>query len=234
MLDAGHGYNTPGKRSPDGFREYEFNREVASYVRDLLGDFENVTIYFAHSDERDVPLVERTDYANQLQVDCYVSIHANAHGTNEWSRANGIETFVHSSKPTEALELAQKVQSNLVEHTKLKNRGVKTADFHVLRETKMTAILVECGFMTNKEEIKLLRSDTFRRTCAEAIVLAIKEQYNLQRLTEGEPRIQPRYSVQIGSFIVKHHAEELVLKLKESGFNSFIKTDYINTERDSD
>ncbi|WP_389361567.1 N-acetylmuramoyl-L-alanine amidase [Cytobacillus spartinae] len=181
MLDAGHGYNTPGKRSPDGFREYEFNREVACFIRDMLGDFENVTVYFAHSDKRDVPLVERTDYANQLQVDCYVSIHANAHGSGGWSTANGIETFVHCSRPTEALELAENVQRRLIENTKLKNRGVKAADFHVLRKTNMTAVLVECGFMTNKEEVKLLRSDEFQKTCANAIVQALEKQYGLQR-----------------------------------------------------
>jgi N-acetylmuramoyl-L-alanine amidase len=57
---------------------------------------------------------------------------------------------------------------------------VKTANFHVLRETKMPAILVECGFMTNREECELLKSDAYRRKCAEAIVAGIVETYGLK------------------------------------------------------
>ncbi|AIE61317.1 N-acetylmuramoyl-L-alanine amidase [Bacillus methanolicus] len=180
MLDAGHGYSTEGKRSPDGLREYEFNRAVANYARDLLQDYENVAIYFAHSDQKDVPLQERTDKANKLKVDCYAAIHANANGNN-WNDAGGIETYVHISKPLEATKLAKKIQHNLVVSTGLRDRGVKTADFHVLRETNMTAVLIECGFMTNRQEAKLLRSDTYRKTCAKAIVKSIADHFDLKK-----------------------------------------------------
>ena len=86
MLNAGHGYNTPGKRSPDGMGEYEFNRAVANHAKRLLAEYKDVTVYFAHSDSRDVPLQERTNNANRLKVDVYVSIHANAAG-NGWDSA---------------------------------------------------------------------------------------------------------------------------------------------------
>lgn len=178
MIDAGHGFNTPGKRSFNGMREYEFNRVVASYVKSLLETYQNVTVYFAHSDERDVPLKERTDTANRLKVEAYISIHANASGTT-WNEARGIETFVYTTRPNEAVELAQKVQKYLVTMTGERNRGIKTDNFHVLRETNMTAILSECGFMTNKEDEALLESDSYRRTCAEAITRGIAEQYHL-------------------------------------------------------
>lgn len=178
MLDAGHGYNTPGKRSPDGLREYEFNRAVASHAKALLDAYKNVIVSFAHSDKRDVPLDERTDSANSQHVDTYVAIHGNAYGTS-WNDAGGIETYVYPTRPKEAVELAQKIQKQLVMLTGLRNRGVKTANFHVLRETYMTAVLCECGFMTNKEELALMRSDAYRRKCAEAIVKGIAEQYHL-------------------------------------------------------
>lgn len=178
MLDAGHGYFTPGKRSFDGMREYEFTRMVAAYTRELLETYQNVTVYFAHSDQRDVPLQERTDTANRLHVDTYVSIHGNAYGTT-WNGANGIETYVYPTKPQEAYELAQKIQHNLTALTGLRDRGVKTADFHVLRETKMTAVLTECGFYTNKHEADLMRTAAFQTTCAQSIVQGIAEQYHL-------------------------------------------------------
>lgn len=180
MLDAGHGYSTPGKRSFHGMREYEFTRKVASFAKELLASYQNVTVYFAHSDKRDVPLQERTDAANRLHADVYVSIHGNAYGTT-WNDANGIETYVYVTKPKEANELARKIQKHLVEMTGLRDRGVKNADFHVLRETNMTAVLAECGFYTNKNEEARMRTERFQKTCAKAIVLGLMEQFDLKK-----------------------------------------------------
>ena len=228
MLDAGHGYNTPGKRSPDGMREYEFNRAVANYARQLLGNYSNVTVYFSHSDQADVSLKARTDKANSLNVDVFVSIHANAYGSGGWNNVGGIETFVYPSKPPIAYQLAQKIQRNLVVSTGLPNRGVKTADFHVLRETKMDAVLAECGFMTNRDEIKLLRSDTYRRTCAEAIVKALADQFRLQPNTKqasvasASTKQGGLYKVQAGAFEDLQNAEELAVRLRKAGFDAFI------------
>lgn len=217
MLDAGHGYGTSGKRSPDGIREYEFNRAVASFAKELLENYQNVTVYFAHSDERDVPSSERTDLANRLNADCFVSIHANAYGTGDWNSVGGIETYVYPSRPQEALELAQKIQRNLIHLTGLRDRGVKTADFHVLRETKMTAVLVECGFMTNKGEAALLRTPVYRKRCAQAIAKAVAEQYCLKRKSEGPKQ----YKVQV-TFEERQEAEKLAGNLQNDGYNAII------------
>jgi len=182
VIDAGHSYDTPGKRSPDGsLREYQFNSAVARYVADtLLHGYEGVEILMTHDDRRDVPLKERTDKANAWKADLFVSIHANAAGDGGWNSAQGIETYVYTTRPAAAVKLAEVVQRNLVQTTGRPNRGVKTANFHVLRETKMPAILVECGFMTNREECELLKSDAYRRKCAEAIVAGIVETYGLK------------------------------------------------------
>jgi N-acetylmuramoyl-L-alanine amidase len=226
MLDAGHGYQTAGKRSPDGFREYEFNRKTALYARELLENYQNVTVTFAHSDERDVPLMERTDQANSLMVDVYVSIHANAYG-NDWNDAGGVETYVYVTKPKEALQLAEKIQSRLVAKTGLKNRGVKTADLHVLRETKMSAILAECGFMTNQNESALLRTESFQKNCASVIVQALAEQYRLTANTDFPPATTRSpatglYKVQTGAYSKKSNADLLVQRLKAAGFAAVI------------
>ncbi|PAE20567.1 N-acetylmuramoyl-L-alanine amidase [Bacillus sp. 7504-2] len=231
MLDAGHGYNTPGKRSPDGMREYEFNRVVANETKAILETYKDVVIYFSHSDTKDVSLQERTDKANRLAVDCFVSIHANAYGTG-WNEVSGIETYIYTSKPKIASALADKVQKNLAVATGLQDRGVKEASFHVLRATKMTAILVECGFMTNKEDLKLLRSNLYRKTCAEAIAKGLREQYQLQlkpKVTIPTPDKKnsslPIYKVIAGPFTEKETAENLLMKLKEDGFQASMLTE---------
>jgi N-acetylmuramoyl-L-alanine amidase len=228
MLDAGHGFNTAGKRSPDGMKEYEFNRKVTSFAKGILEGYQNVAVYFAHSDDKDVPLKDRTDAANRLKVDTYVAIHANAYGET-WNDAAGIETYVYPTKPKEAVELAQKIQKYLVTATGLGNRGVKTADFHVLRETHMTAILAECGFMTNQKEASLMHTAAYQKDCAEAIVKGIVEQYHLIK-KESKPPVQtpPKtspsglYKVQVGAFTDKQNAEDLVKRLKASGFEAII------------
>ena len=182
-IDAGHGPETPGKRTPDGsLREYHFNAPTARYVADeLLHEYEGVEILLTFDDSRDVPLKERTDRANAWGADVFVSIHANAYGAGGWNDAKGIETFVYKTRPAAALKLAEAVHRNLILATGRPDRGVKTADFHVLRETKMPAILVECGFMTNREEAELLKSDAYRRKCAAAIVAGIVEVCGLRK-----------------------------------------------------
>ncbi len=220
MLDAGHGYSTPGKRTPDGMREYEFNREAARYAREELKKYENVEVYFSHSDERDVPLTERTNKGNSLNVDAFVSIHANAFGSGGWNNAEGIETYAYSSQPSRSTALAKAIQRQMVASTKRLDRGVKFANFHVLRETTMTAVLVECGFMTNREEAALLKTDSYRKTCGQAIGRAIASYYGLTlKTTSG------LYKVQVGAFKKKENADELVKQLKKAGFSPFIYFD---------
>ncbi|WP_340701617.1 N-acetylmuramoyl-L-alanine amidase [Brevibacillus borstelensis] len=181
VIEGGHGPDTPGKRTPDGsMREFHFNSAVARYVRDGLMQYEGVEVLFTHADDRDVPLKERTDKANAWKADAFVSIHANAFGNN-WNEANGIETFVYTSRPAAAVKLAEAVQRAIIRATGRRDRGVKAGDLHVLRESNMTAILVECGFMTNREEAELLKSDEYRRKCAAAIAQAIAEVYGLKK-----------------------------------------------------
>lgn len=172
MLDAGHGPNTAGKRSPDGvLREFHFNNAVAQLVKHHLVK-EGMTVLFSHNEQRDVPLAARTKLANQRNADAFVSIHANAYG-NSWNSANGIETYVYPSAMKQSIALATLTQNALIIACKRRNRGVKKANFAVLRETRMPAILIECGFMTNREEAALLLSNSYRQQSAQAIASAI-------------------------------------------------------------
>lgn len=172
MLDAGHGPNTIGKRTPDGkMKEFEFNEAVAQFVKNELTGFELI-IMNCHDKKRDVPLKERTTLANKMGVDAFISIHANAYGTT-WNNASGIETFTYTNPSEQSVILAKLIQNPLCSITGRSNRGVKKADFAVVRDTRMPAVLVECGFMTNKHEAILLQSIEYRRRCAKAIAFAI-------------------------------------------------------------
>ena len=157
-IDAGHGHNTPGKRCPDdSMREHDFNGNVATKVCNILNE-NGIETY--RSDDitgnTDVPLITRTNNINSKNADICVSIHANAY-TGQWNDANGIETYI-IARGGEAEKIANIVQRKLIENTGRKDRGVKVSNLHMCRETKMPAILCECGFMDNKEEAELLDS----------------------------------------------------------------------------
>jgi N-acetylmuramoyl-L-alanine amidase len=114
--------------------------------------------------------------------------------------------------------LANTIQQRLISKTGLVNRGVKAADFHVLRETEMTAVLVECGFMTNKGDAELLKKASFRRLCGKEIALALADVYQLIKKEEHGGL----YKVQAGAFSSRDNAEILALRLKRAGFEAFI------------
>lgn len=172
IIDAGHGPNTAGKRSPDeSLREFEFNSEVAVRVKRQLTSAGHVVL-FTHQHDWDVPLRERVQLANRLKGEVLVSIHANAFGSN-FNAAAGIETYTYTRPLTASRQLAGLIHSQLIQAAHRRDRGVKQADFMILRETAMPAVLVECGFMTNREELALLKSDNYRTTCAAAIAAGL-------------------------------------------------------------
>ena len=184
-IDAGHGNNTPGKRSPDGsLREFYFNNPVALEVTRILRNEYGQTVYNPYdvTGKIDTPLNTRVQRANAAKVDAFISIHANAAGSG-WNTGEGIETFIYNvGDQPGSMKLAANVQNHLIRDTGLKNRGVKRGNYAVLRETNMPAILIECGFMTNLKENALLKSDSYRKLVARAIVKGIAQTYNLQPL----------------------------------------------------
>lgn len=178
-IDAGHGHNTAGKRCPDdSMREHDFNSNVATKVCNIL-NMNGIETY--RSDDitgnTDVPLKTRTNNINSKNAKICVSIHANAFN-GVWGEQNGIETYI-IARGGQAEKLANIIQTKLIENTGRRDRGVKVANLHMCRETKMPAILCECGFMDNLEEAELLKTEDYRNKCAEAIANGILEYMNI-------------------------------------------------------
>lgn len=169
-IDPGHGKTTGGKRSPDeSLMEYEFNRDVAYRLKALL-EAQGVTCIMtvAKDDQTDPSLATRVQIANSAgNVDLFVSIHANAFGT-DWNSANGWEIYTYQTggvaeQAAKAIEAATNASG-----AGLKDRGCKTANFYVIKNTYMPAVLIEHGFYTNKEECEKLKSSSFRDILAQA------------------------------------------------------------------
>lgn len=182
-LDYGHGLCTPGKRTPDGEREFSFNKIYGEACRLELLNYQNVQVVVVNdvSGTVDTPLSTRTNKANALKSNCHISFHCNAN-TSKWGSWGGVETHVYKncSTSSESYKLAQKVQSALVSSSGLRNRGVKLTDLHITRETHMTSILIENGFMDSTTDIKVLRDKAKMQTIGRAIAKAIAEFYGLK------------------------------------------------------
>ena len=172
---AGHGYNTSGKRSPDGEREWTFNDIVARSFANELAKYEGVTTrrFDDPTGQRDIPLQERTDNANRWGAQYYISFHHNA-TVGSWGSHTGVETFVYiGNKNSASGQLASAIHPALVKGYGLKDRGIKEANLHIVRETNMPAILIEGGFMDSTTDIRKLRDKSVLENVGRLIAQAL-------------------------------------------------------------
>ena len=149
-LDAGHGLFTAGKRTkiiPELGRhivEHEFNRAIVDLMKPDLERHGFRVLLTAPNPKLDTALSTRVNVANKYKADIFVSVHYNAGG------GIGLETFYHRYS-TKGRHLAQLVHKRLIATKLRKDRGIKTQNFYVLRETKMPAVLIEYGFMDDPQ-----------------------------------------------------------------------------------
>ena len=160
-LDPGHGGSDPGAIG-NGIIEKDI---VLNIALDVKRQLENVGVKVVMSRESDVyvALKERSSGANAVSADIFVSIHMNSATATS---AYGIETYYMKSQD---YKLAENMQRRLMQYISTIDRGVKYADFHVLRETAMASALIECGFISNPGEANKLKQPSTQKNLAEAI-----------------------------------------------------------------
>lgn len=194
--DAGHGFHTAGKRTPDGEREWSFNDKVARAFANELALYKGVMTrrFDDPTGQRDVPLIERTDGANNWSANYYISFHHNALGSR-WGNHTGVETFVYTNPQPKSIELANAIHPALVKSYGLRDRGIKRGNLHIVRETKMPAILIEGGFMDSLIDITKLRNNTILANAGRSIAQSFAKFAGLQRAipSPGEELTMAQY-----------------------------------------
>ena len=185
-LDAGHGINTPGKRTPDGEREWTFNSKVALAAIAKLNTFQNVEILRLDdpTGKTDVALKTRTDRANAWKADVLVSMHHNAY-LGKWGSHGGIETYTQPGASQQSRDIAAVVHPRVVKAMGLRDRGRKTLNLHMLRESSMPAILIEGGFMDSTVDIVAMRDNKKLEAQGVAIAEGLAVYFKLQSKVGG-------------------------------------------------
>jgi len=191
VLDPGHGGKDSGAIGKRKVYEKLAVLSIALRVRKKL-KAKKLKVYMTRSTDRFLTLEQRSAYAKKMGADLFISIHADAAGSPS---ASGIETFVMTAQgydstnsfgkgekgPTgtgnkrEAANaiLGYCIQANLIKQTKRTDRGLRRARFAVLRNAPCPAALVECGFLSNPTEEKLMLDKKYRDKLAHGIANGI-------------------------------------------------------------
>ncbi|MBP2654898.1 MAG: cell wall hydrolase/autolysin [Firmicutes bacterium] len=178
VVDPGHGGSNPGAIANNN-READNNLAVGLKLRDKLLQAGAKVIMTRDSDRTVAPegsslteeLKARVNIAEANNADIFVSVHSNS---NPNTAVAGAMTFYAQSA---APQLAEKVQSSLINETQAVNKGISTANFYVLRNSQMPSILVEMGFVSNADEATRLGSDVYRDKIAQGIFNGISSYF---------------------------------------------------------
>jgi len=175
VIDPGHGGPDPGAIGIGGIRETDVVLEVSKIVKKLLSE-KGVKVRLTRKNEIDLDLPPRVYFANNLNADIFVSIHANA-SRGRRRDINGLETFYY--KGWRGRSLAKRIQKNILKVSPgSPDRGVKQGRFYVIKNTDMPAVLVEIGFLTGRLDARRLEKTAHRKRIAYAIAKGILEYFS--------------------------------------------------------
>ena len=240
ILDAGHAKDTAGKRAFDNsLYEWDFNNNMQYLIKKRAQDH-GITVKLTNPNPQsvsDITLSVRSAFANKLYSDLkkpntlFISLHANAYGST-WNTARGVEVY-HASNASQNSKNAAKHLCDSIYNdvknidTNFKNRGVKCQDFTVIYKTITPCVLVEYGFYSNKDDLKILKNN--QSDLVEATLKGICKYFNINYQEPKKETVKTDstvsniyYRVVAGSYTDRANADKLVSDLKSKGYPAFI------------
>ncbi len=183
IIDPGHGGIDSGAVSKNGLQEKEVVLDIARHILHWNKSlFENkYEIYLTRYTDTLISLKHRTRLAKYLQPDLFISLHIN-HAKNK--RARGVEVFIYTKEGPYTNTSKDYARSVLVEMEKklgFRNRGVKQANFQVLRDNQRVcpAVLVELGFLSNGDEEDYFLETKNMKATALTIIMKFKKLFKV-------------------------------------------------------
>lgn len=173
VIDPGHGGSDPGMLGTTyNTMEKDLNLQTAFYVRDYLrAKGARVEMTRTRGDQKPT-LAQRVQMSHSLHADAFVSIHYNSSP----KKVSGTLTFFYSE--SEDLKLARAIETQLGQGIGLKSNGLSFGDYHILRENKFPATLVELGFLTNPSDESIVRKSSYQKKAAKAIVKGLADYFS--------------------------------------------------------
>lgn len=223
-LDPGHGGIDPGAVG-HGLKEKDLTLSIALKVRNILNsDYTGHSIRMSRTGDQTRSLAHRTNDANSWGADLFLSIHINAFNGS----SNGYEDFIYNGAVSaNTANYRNVMHEEIIKQVDFSNRGKKRANFHVLRESRMPAVLTESGFIDNKSDANKLKSDAYLNRIALGHANGIAKALKLKKKTTSKKPASNNsgklHLVQIGAFSKKTNANDLVKQAKSKGFEAYIK-----------
>ena len=217
FIAVGHGGKDPGA-SANGLKEKDVNLAIALACRTELVRHGVEVGISREKDEDDKTTVKE---CNAFNPDYALDIHNNAGG------GDGAEIFHHYGGG-KSKTLAKNVLDAIVAIGQ-NSRGLKTKKnvwgkdyFEFIRETKCPAIIVECAFLDNAKDVKIIDTSIEQKDMGIAIAKGVLKELGITWKEEVKTTAKKTYKVQCGAYTVKANAEALVKKLKADGYDAII------------
>lgn len=170
IIDPGHGGRDPGAVTKKNIYEKHFTLDISNRIKKELIK-QGAIVHMLRSKDVNPSLYQRVKKINKLNGDIMISVHVNSFISDT---ANGTETYYYKASEK---KLARYVQTELVNHLKLRNIGVKRANMYVLKYSNIPSILIEPCFITNPKELALLKTTAFRNNIAKGTVSGLKRYF---------------------------------------------------------
>lgn len=217
FIGVGHGGSDPGAVS-NNTKEKDLNLSIALACKDVL-ERHGVSVKMSRTKDENDTLSDEIKECNSYSPDLAVEIHNNAGG------GDGAEAFYHYGGGV-SKTLAENVLSEIVKIGQ-NSRGAKIRknangkDYYgFIRQTSCPAVIIECAFIDNAADLKILASESERVKMGQAIAKGILKTLGIKIQAEADTI----YRVQVGAYTVKANAMAMQKKLKEAGFSSYIAT----------
>lgn len=183
ILDAAHGEEVPGKRSPDDkFREYKWSRDI---IKELIPKLKSLgyDVFESNSTTKEIGLSQRAANANKISAPkkVFISLHVNAAGMGtEWMSARGYSVYTTKGK-TNSDTVAEVIMKQFaLNFPELKARVDKSdgdldheENFTVLVKTNCPAVLIEWNFQDNREDVAILTNESYNNRFVDSLITSI-------------------------------------------------------------
>lgn len=223
-IDPGHGGKDPGAAG-NGIKEKDIVLDICNRILAGLKDYEDVEVECTRTTDVFLSLDERTRKANNWGADVLVSVHCNSATSNA---AKGFEIYVYPGSNAATVAFQNVMHNEIIKElgSNIEDRGKKQSNLHMLRDSKMKAVLTENLFVSNSSDAKLLANPDFRQKIAQGHINGLERFLGLKKTSQPPPKDETAgklWIVQVGAFENQKNAEALANDLLKAGYRPLVK-----------